>query len=84
MEIDLGLIVFSTPITVGLVAAVRQTNLDNRWLGLVSVAVGMGVCILGVAAGISTINYGEAALCGVVTGLSASGLWSGTKAALSR
>lgn len=69
--VDLALV----PVVIGVVAAIRQTGfVADRFAPLASIAVGMVASLLFPA---STI--GLTVLAGIVIGLSASGLYSGTK-----
>jgi len=64
------------PVIIGLVAAVKKAGIPSRWLPLTAILFGLiGVWVLGGATGVEW-------LAGVVAGLSAVGLHSGTKATL--
>lgn len=63
------------PVIVGLVAVARKLGVPTRFLPLASV-------ILGVAGVFLTNGQNPEILAGVVAGLSASGLYSGTKAVI--
>lgn len=73
------------PIVTALVQAFLQAvAIPKRFVPLLSVAFGVSWNIAVVATGLASANYGEAAIIGVLTGLAASGLYSGTKAVLGR
>lgn len=66
------------PVTVGIVEAVKRTNvLQDKFAALVSIAVGVGISFVFPAA-----TVGLTLLAGVVIGLSASGLYAGTKSTI--
>jgi hypothetical protein len=62
------------PIVIGLVAVIKKVGLNTRYLPVVALILGM----LGVV-GLEGISA-TALIGGIVVGLSASGLYSGTKA----
>ena len=63
------------PIIVGLVQACKELGLTSRYAPLLSVLLGIaGAFLLG--------SGSNAVLQGIVAGLSAAGLWSGTKATI--
>lgn len=70
--VNIGLI----PAVTAVVSAIKVTGVSKKWIPIISMAVG----ILGVMAfdGFSGINT----IIGVITGLSASGLYSGAKTML--
>lgn len=70
--VNIGLI----PAVAAVVSAIKMTGVSKKWTPIIS----MGVGVLGVMAfdGFSGINT----VIGVVTGLSASGLYSGAKTML--
>lgn len=62
------------PIVLGVVQAAKSAGLPSRYAALVSIALGvLGAYTLG---GFSNLNLVQ----GIIAGLSAAGLWSGTKA----
>lgn len=64
------------PVTVGIVAAIRMaTAVSDRYAPIISIAVGIGASFIFPASSI-----GLTVLAGIVIGLSASGLYSGTRA----
>ena len=62
------------PIILGVVEAVKRMGVPSKYSAAVAVVVGVGVSIL--LSGVTTVSI----FVGVLLGLSASGLWSGTKA----
>ena len=71
MEVSLQFIVL-VPVVVGLVKAVRMAGVRSKWLPLVSIAMGIAtVYVLG--------GFNLDIIQGIIVGLTASGLWSGTK-----
>lgn len=70
---------FSTvAILIALVELVKKVGLPTQFAPLASLALGIGLSFL--AAGVSVDNL----VVGLVLGLSASGLWSGTKSVLGK
>ncbi len=69
------------PVIVALVEAVKRAwpNLDGRWYPLVAIALGVG-WDCGLAFVLGGIPYPVAAAWGILTGLTASGLFSSGKA----
>lgn len=73
MEVSIQFAVL-VPVVLGVVQVFKVSGLDSRWAPLVSLALG----VLGTYA-ISGFNSFDI-IQGLIAGLSASGLWSGTKA----
>jgi di/tricarboxylate transporter len=67
------------PLIVGLVELVKQLGLPSRYAALVAVALGVGAGFL-----LTPSDPAQAVVVGIMLGLSASGLYSGTKAALGK
>lgn len=63
------------PAAMGLVEVAKQTGLPSKYAPIASLVVGM---VLGVTTSLD--NIGKGILTGIAIGLSASGLYSGTKA----
>ena len=63
------------PATMGLVEVCKSAGLPSKYAPIVSLAIGTG---LGVATSLD--NVGKGVIVGIAIGLSASGLYSGTKA----
>ncbi|MDA5386944.1 phage holin family protein [Loigolactobacillus backii] len=57
--------------------AIKQTKIDNRWMPLVSAAV--GIVIGGIAAGVMVSNIGLGAFDGFIAGLLAAGGYDAVK-----
>lgn len=75
MEITPAFLVL-VPVVLGVVQAIKKIGLASKWSPLVSIALGIaGAYALG---GFTSLNIIQ----GIVVGLSASGLWSGSKATL--
>lgn len=65
------------PVTLGLVQIVKGLNLPSKFAPILSIVFGIGLAfLLFKVSGITT-------LAGIFVGLSAAGLWSGTKATFS-
>ena len=72
MEISAAFL-FLVPVIVGLTQVTKVSGLKSKWAPLLSIILGMlGAFVL---AGVS----GTTGLGGIVAGLAACGLWSGTK-----
>ena len=65
-------------IVVGLTEVVKRFWLDSRFAALVALVIGVGFAFL--TQGLSTVS----ALDGIIYGLTASGLYSGTKALIEK
>ena len=82
----MDIIMFSTvlvPVVIGLVEAIKRGfGVNERWAPVVSIFVGIGLTLLGGAAGliIPSIVVAGAVWYGLLAGLSASGLYSGVRA----
>lgn len=71
---SIALAVILIPIILGVVEAIKRIGVPSNYSALVAVVVGVGVSVL--LSGVTVISI----FVGVLLGLSASGLWSGTKA----
>ena len=70
------LIMAIVPVILGLVRVVKQVGLPSRFVPLASIAIGIGlVALTGVAWQAFVVQ-------GIIAGLAASGLWSGSKATI--
>lgn len=76
MEISVQFLVL-VPVVLGVVQVIKKTGLSTRWSPLLSLVLGV-VGALAIAKGYSA----DAVIQGLIAGLSAAGLWSGTKATL--
>lgn len=72
MEISTQFLVL-IPVVLGLVQVVKLSGLATRWAPLTSLV--LGICVAALVSGLSRIGI----LQGVIIGLSAAGLYSGTK-----
>jgi hypothetical protein len=72
---DMSLII---GITLGLTQAIKMLGLPSRFSALISLVIGVGVAFLA----ITTEPTNTKILLGILCGLSASGLYSGTKAVI--
>lgn len=72
MEVSSQFIIL-VPVVLGLTQAVKVAGLDSRWAPLLAII--FGVCGAFLIAGVSGVAF----IGGVVAGLTAAGLWSGTK-----
>jgi hypothetical protein len=70
------LVIGIVPVALGLVAAVKQIGLPSRFAPLASIAIGIGLVALTGQAWQADVAQG------IIIGLAASGLWSGSKALL--
>lgn len=70
----------ASAIIVGLVESIKQTGyVSSRWSALLAVAIGaVGFVLIGEG------DMGQLVLAGILSGLSAAGLYSGTKATLNQ
>jgi hypothetical protein len=74
------LMVVAIPVVLGLVSVAKISGLPERWAALSSVVLGLIVAtLLGFSGG-----WKEIVLAGIVLGLSASGLYSGSKATFAK
>lgn len=63
------------PVVLGLVEVMKRLGLPTKWAPLASLALGLVFSFFYLAPG----EPGKAILTGIVVGLGASGLWSGSK-----
>ena len=80
-------VAIAAPLTVALVQAVKASlkpsSVDQTRLApALSVASGVGIVCLLVVSDIIDVSWGAALLTGLITGLTASGFYSGTKTVL--
>lgn len=73
------LIALGAPLVLGLVQSVRPV-IDERWLPLVSLGCGMATAALFALSGY--VTWPESPLTGIMIGLAASGLYSGSRTTL--
>lgn len=78
LEVVLGTFLALTPVVVGLVAVVKPFVTD-RFAALASIAIGIVIAYLG-ALIVGIASWPVVVLGGLVLGLSAAGLYSGTRA----
>jgi hypothetical protein len=79
--LDLRVFALALPLTIGLVQVLKQALLPARWAGITAVLIGtLSGCAVRLA-GVGDSALPLAALTGAIAGLSAAGVWSGTKAA---
>jgi hypothetical protein len=77
MDVSASFLVL-VPIVLGLVQVAKSAGLSSKWAPILSLALGIiGAGVIGW--GISS----EIIIQGIIAGLSAAGLWSGTKATVS-
>ena len=79
-ELDLVVFSLSLPLTVAIVQILKEAALPARYAGLAALATGVCAGILVHSSGIGNGPLALAALTGAVAGLSAAGVWSGTRA----
>jgi hypothetical protein len=79
--LDLRVLVLALPLTLGIVELLKGAGLPARWAGIAALLVGSVAGVTVRLAGVGDGTLALAALTGVVAGLSAAGVWSGTKAA---
>lgn len=73
--IDFGLLVL---IVMGIVEAVKRAGLWKRYVPVLSIVLGIAAALV-VGFGSGELATGEVIMQGIIIGLSACGLWSGTK-----
>jgi len=71
------LIVAIIPVVIGLVQVVKQIGLPTKFAPLASIVFGLGLVTL------TSVTWPVAIVQGIIVGLAASGLWSGSKTTLS-
>jgi hypothetical protein len=76
MYAELGIVV---ALTMGITQALKQAGMHKRYAGVVSLLLGIGLTIL-----FSEAVTTNVIIVGILSGLSASGLYSGTKAAVTK
>ncbi len=67
-------VIATIPITLGIVACIKEIGLPSKWAPLASIVFGLGFVAL------TTTVWQVIIAQGVIVGLAASGLWSGPKA----
>jgi hypothetical protein len=77
---DLRIYVLALPITIALVQVLKQALMPTRWGGVAALGAGIVSGVMLHSAGIGSGPPALAALTGAIAGLSAAGVWSGTKA----
>jgi len=70
------LIVAIIPVVIGLVQVVKQVGLPTKFAPLASIVLGFGLVAL------TSVTWPVAIVQGIIVGLAASGLWSGSKSTL--
>lgn len=70
-------VMMAVPVVLGLVQVLKGAGLPHRFAPLASLALGVGALLLG------GLAWQPAIVQGVIVGLVASGMWSGSKALLS-
>ena len=85
MDTILAIMLIATPIVLGLTQGVKQMLVhslinESRIAFPVSLILGVIVCFMLVLADVTEASYRESLLAGVLSGMSASGLYSGQKA----
>ncbi len=73
---------FLVPLVVGVVQLIKEAGLPSKYAGVLSVLIGIGAEFLVVGTVVASPSVGITTLLGVIVGLAASGLWSGTKAVI--
>ena len=78
----LAMAAIAAPIVLALVEAAKGAGLPSKWAAFAAIGFGVVITFLLVAAdsGITSENWAEAILAGILGGLSAAGLYSGTQA----
>lgn len=79
-ELDLVVFSLALPLTVAVVQILKEAAMPTRYAGLAALATGIAAGLLVRLSGIGTGPLTLAALTGAVAGLSAAGVWSGTRA----
>jgi hypothetical protein len=78
--LDLRVLALALPLTIGIVEILKSIGLPTRWAGVAALLTGVATGVLVRLAGIGDGALALAALTGAAAGLSAAGVWSGTKA----
>ncbi|MCO5177936.1 MAG: hypothetical protein M9890_13345 [Thermomicrobiales bacterium] len=78
--INLPIYTLTLPLTLGLVQLAKSAGLSTRWAGLAAVVIGALAGLFANLAGAEPVSIANATLTGIVAGLSAAGVWSGTRA----
>lgn len=71
------LVVAVVPLVVGIVQVVKGVGLDSKYAPIASVVAGVGLIAL------TGVTWQATIVQGLIAGLAASGLWSGTKSVVS-
>lgn len=71
------------PIVVGVVSAIKAAGLDSKFAALIAIALGVAAELLAAGTIVNSPSLGITILLGVGVGLSAAGLYSGSKATFS-
>ncbi|HYI16355.1 MAG TPA: hypothetical protein VEX37_13250 [Thermomicrobiales bacterium] len=79
-QLDLVVFGLALPLTVAVVQILKEAAMPTRYAGLAALATGIAAGLLVRLSGIGTGPIALAALTGAVAGLSAAGVWSGTRA----
>lgn len=81
MQSVFAAVAVAAPLTIALVSLLKQQGLPDRFAPAMSLLSGLAMVALMMLASVLDLTWGQAALTGVVTGLTASGAYSGVKAA---
>ena len=79
-QLDLVVFSFALPLTVAVVQILKEAAMPTRYAGLAALATGIAAGLLVRLSGIGAGPIALSALTGAVAGLSAAGVWSGTRA----
>lgn len=71
-------------IVVGLTQAVKMIGMPSKFAALVAIAIGIVIAYLAASIAPEIVAFGEIILTGLIYGLTAAGLYSGTKALVTK
>jgi hypothetical protein len=80
LESVFAAVAIAAPIAIALVSLLKQQGMADRLAPVASVAAGVVVVVLLMLADAIAITLGQSALTGLLSGLTASGTYSGAKA----
>lgn len=81
MQSVFAAVAIAAPLTIALVSLLKQQGLPDRFAPVASLLSGLVMVALMMLAAVLDLTWGQAGLTGVITGLTASGAYSGIKAA---
>jgi len=79
-HLDVVVYSLALPLTVAIVQVLKEAGIPTRYAGLAALATGIAAGLLVRLSGVGSGPLALAALSGAIAGLSAAGVWSGTRA----